>query len=893
VLSISREILGKKEGDASLSLQYHLNDVATVAEFLWDKWLCSETKKEIEAVFPQARSFLLLSCYLHDLGKASTDFQDRLLSGSRNGIDHVTLTNFMLSDYVESFIGKSKGRKLLEDSFLREVLSYHHGILALIHLTQTLSTSEGVKEETFKNQRYIQFSQTCLYIESLLEELNLSKDILTLPRKSIPFYVRDTLSGLLIMSDWLGSTVQLFPYNDLPYEDRKKRALDQLNNLLVNTSIKKFESQETFFSEVFGFEPNALQKSVFSVDVSSKRLVFMEAPTGHGKTEAAITLAYRYCDLTDRGIYIAMPTRATSNALYNRISGFIKKVYNNPEMCKLYHSKADLFFYSKGDDECKEDMDMPSWVLDHFFKYKLTNARKFILGTTDHVLKMCMNVKHFTMHHACLVNHVIVFDEVHSYDDCMFSCLCASLALLAKYKVPVIILSATMPDEKRQQLIEAYGRDMSLCLNAYPKSESIIDDDIVVRVKEKEKNKVVSFDLSLQPEYCPPTEHEKDARAIINKIKSLGSTGYYGVVVNTVDRSQDFYDFFTEEFGKDNVILLHSRMVAEHREAIEKNLISSLGKKGFSKRKEGNYFKVVISTQIVEQSIDIDFDCLFTDLCPMDALVQRVGRLHRHSQNDSYRPRTLKQPFFYVMQAYSKVQKEDGLVSYITDFSNCTDNYANLIYSPYLMLATYAELISLNGKLDTVTETEKVIKGVFNFNADKSLFGKSLMQIHSEYALDKSATEHDTYKDMFIKSEDLKDFKKYLNKNKSFLLETGLNEVKDGEVRDTLPSLEVIMLNKQIDEYGNTTYTSCFDGSVLHTFSKEETDFHTINLPTKIVRKSGGIKALREKLKSMKPERVKLNRSPYLVFEDAELLPLQDTGITLWYDRDKGLMICG
>ena len=891
---ISPNILGKKDGDKVLSLFYHLKDVASVGAFLWDAWLCLEVKEEIERVLPQARSILLLACYLHDLGKSSKSFQDKLFSNERDKnkeVDHVTLTNYMLVDYLEKHTGNNM--TLYRDSLVRELISYHHGIESPI----SLESIEYYKSKT----NYINFDDLCLYIDSVLSKLGLSPESLIIQLKNIPFYVKDILSGLLIMSDWLGSNPEFFPcYKnvDFSYEGRSQYALCKLSKLLNNTFRNDIIISEFSFQYLFGFSPNELQKSVMSVDLSSKRLVFIEAPTGHGKTEAALSLAFRYMKETNRGLYIAMPTRATSNALFYRVENPIKKVYVNTESCKLYHSKADLFFYSNEDSLCndRDSMGLDRRVRDSIFHYKLTNARTFIIGTTDHVLKMCMNVKHFTMHHACLINHVIVFDEVHSYDSRMFSSICASLSFLAKYNVPVIILSATMPSDKRKKLIEAYGRNKSLCLNAFPKDDLTGDDDIVVRVKEKEKSKIVSIDLFLQPEYCSPTDHDKDAIAIINKIKELGLSGYYGIVVNTVDRANKLYDLFIKEFGKDKVSLLHSRMIAKHRSDVEKKIISLLGKQGYDKRKKENYFNIVISTQIVEQSIDIDFDCLFTDLCPMDALIQRLGRLHRHEQNNLFRPSFLKKPICYIMQAYSNTHGNEGLSYHISDFSSFTDDYAKLIYSPYLLCSTYSTLLSLKGNtIDTVMDTEKLIKEVYSNDSKKSLYGVSLDTLYSDYVNDTRIKEKSTYSDMFpIKNKNtprsLKQFKEYLDC--SYLLENGLNEVKDADVRDTLASLEVILVEEDIGENGDIVYRSSYDGSIISSFSKEYTDSLSLNLPTKVIHKCNGKTNLRKLLDETKPECVRLNRSPFLVFKEGSyLLHTEKGNLLLWYDKDKGLLI--
>ena len=906
---IPHDILGKKNKEYSLPLIYHLLDVACVGAYLWDSWLCKEVKEQIEFCLPEARSLLLLACYIHDIGKCSDFFQKQLDGEKVTGWkDHVTVTNSMLAYYL---LEKNTDKyRSLAKSFVRELISYHHGI----------QSTRDTEQKLWDN--FISFDQISSYIDTVLKHLGLTKDCFFTKYTDIPFSIRDILSGLLIMADWIGSNDNIFYYykDHVPnYELRKNSALGDIKNLLGGTEYKQFANHTDFFTSVFGFNPNALQQAVGSVNVEEKKLVFVEAPTGHGKTEAALSLVYRYLNSPscyDRGIYIAMPTCATSNALYYRINNFIQSICINPDFCKLHHSKANLFFYNKNnkvdvDNENNSDEivmeNKRDDLKDSVFKYKLTNARKYIIGTVDHILKMCMNVKHFTMHHACLVNHIIVFDEVHSYDARMFSCLCASLAFLSKYNVPVIILSATMPEDKRQKLMEAYGKDKSLCLNAYPKSEHIIDDPTVIRVGEKENHKYVHFDLSTQTEFHPSDEYEKDANAVINKIKQLGCNGYYGVVVNTVERSQNFSEIFIKEFGKENVILLHSRMTSEHRSKVEKQVLSIVGKdkdtKGVPKdRKSGKYFKVIIATQIVEQSIDIDFDCLFTDLCPMDALVQRVGRLHRHSQNNPYRPEALREEWCFVLQAYSNSDViHNDMVSYCEeklltkdDIKTFIDKYSKLVYDSYLLYSTYSELLSLkDGVMDTITQTEEKVKSVYGDGSSKTLYGVSLKDFYLSYKGKIDAIAEDTYRDMFpilgrAVSHNIEDFRD--NSEECYLYQNGLNEKTDADVRDTRASLEVVLLNKYSDNSG-VCYTSCYDDHTVDVRNWNELEFHTINLPTKVIHKCGGKKELRDKLKNFKPEGSFLNHTEFLVFENETPQTLEGVSVTLWYDKEKGLMV--
>lgn len=913
---------GKRSSDGNtlaeckwtLPVIYHLCDVATVGAYLWDEWISDDVKKTLTDVLPNTRSIFLLACYIHDIGKFSTDFQRTLNVEKSDDIkDHVTLT--------DSFLRISVGHlRDLKSNLVREMVSYHHGI-----------HSDNSIDPVPKNH-YLCFDEVCSFIDDVLAELKLDKSVFLMPRTVLPFHKRIILSGLLIIADWLGSNQRLFhllpndkPVDTTKYEYRQKRARALLRKIFPFCKARKFHHNiEEYFNKVFGenFVPTPLQHAVMKnakLDLNKHRLVFIEAPTGHGKTEAALSLAYRYIaecdDLKNKGIYIAMPTRATSNGLYDRVTDFIHKAFHGIGNLKLYHSKAPLFLSDKvsdkeinktlvsaeqtankvnSHDNGSNNEDLSEYVLDG----KLSHAHKFLLGTVDHVLTMCLNTKHFTMLHTLLMNHVFVFDEVHCYDPIMLSCLRASLTLLSLCDVPVIILSATMPRAKRKALMEAYGIDKSICLNAYPKNEKdkTVDEENVIRVPGgREESKFVTFDLSLQTVYQLPTDHNADAEAIAEKIKELGQRGYYGVIVNTVKRAQDIYETLN---SKDNfqgdVILLHSRFEAEHRNDIEKKVIADLGKQGFPKRNSEDYFKIVISTQIVEQSIDIDFDVMFSDLCPMDALLQRTGRLHRHAQNDAYRPDALKTPTCYVMQAYKTVEddaKREIESSYLKHEANKdnlfyhVDSYSCKIYQPFLLYSTYLELKKFTSNpMNTVAETEVVVNEVYdeNISDEKVLDGESLESSYKEMKRNIESMQGKACETMLKAYTTDEEFKKALDEG--HLLCGGVNDVvKDVVVRDMTDTLEVVVMTRDGEKY-----VSCYNNDVIDVSNVLDMGRHTVALPARIVRKCGGIKELKKILKENRPDDVAEIYTPVIVFENGNSVLLNEK-VLLTYDVELGL----
>lgn len=882
------ELVGKTSinKDATLPVLYHLYDVALVGDFLWKYWFSDEAKKDIESHLPNAHDIFILLCYIHDLGKFSIDFQNQI-KGEKYRHNHIETFSYLLVIYIIKEFGytKKKATDLLENSIVREIVSYHHGI----HSDKPIYVGDVDLDTQFP---YL--DDIIQVIKDILVKCNLTSDIFFLRYTDIIFHVRDELSGLLIDADWIGSNESICSlYKDTleSYEDREKRITRYLFSLFTPCKIKKFNSPESFFSSVFKFPPTELQKSVFSINTKEKKLVFIEAPTGHGKTEAALSLAYKYlsdCEkLNGKGIYLAMPTRATSNAMYDRVCDFINNTFDGKDKLVIHHSKSKLSLNNKEDNkvEFKEIDKIDAWKK-HIFKYKLKNANRFLLGTVDYILPMCMDIKHFPMHHTCLINHVIIFDEVHSYDDVMFSCLRASLAILSKFKVPIIILSATIPNWMRELLIEAYGKDESISLNAYP-DNSGNEDSSMIRVKGNKDKKLVKFDLTLQQEYQSSTDCEKDARAIMNKIKQLGTQGYYGIIVNTVKRAQDLYDIMSSCFGKDNTILLHSRLEFTHREQIEKEIISTLGKCGFSNRKEKNIFKIVISTQIVEQSIDIDFDCIFSDLCPMDALIQRVGRLHRHNQNDEYRPDNLKEPICYVLQAYNI--NTDNVLNNKEELNKCVDYYSSSMYDSFKLYSTYIELLNLKeGYIDTENDTASIINLAYDFSdiENKKLMGISIKEAFYKYRDERHKKENETFRNMLKGSynEGVKWFKLDFEKEANLFC-NGVNACGDNSVRYNIDSLEVVVMKKDVI---SNKYVSCYDGKEIDVSNEIELEKHTLSLSRRVIDKCDGSKVLEEIIKSSNYNTPLNKYIPCLVFDEYNHYHIKE-GVDLYYDKEKGL----
>ena len=232
---------------------------------------------------------------------------------------------------------------------------------------------------------------------------------------------------------------------------------------------------------------------------------------------------------------------------------------------------------------------------------------------------------------------VVIIDEVHAYDAYMSQYLQQALQWMGAYGVGVIMLSATLPATKRKELLESYLKgknrlttlqspcnvEQSLNSSAYPLITYTNDTQI--------KQFAPNFNEAINKSKKVAVHKINDDQLTSTVAKLINPTGVVGVIVNTVARAQKLAKLLATEFGDSMVELLHSGFIAPDRIAKEENLLATIGKSSNTRPRQ----KIIVGTQVIEQSLDIDFDVLISDLAPMDLLLQRLGRVHRHAHQRS------------------------------------------------------------------------------------------------------------------------------------------------------------------------------------------------------------------------------------------------------------------
>jgi CRISPR-associated endonuclease/helicase Cas3 len=444
------------------------------------------------------------------------------------------------------------------------------------------------------------------------------------------------LTGFVTFCDWIGSNTDWFPlhpeqplHDHFTPESAREGAVAALE--LIGWHRREV-SPNIPFQGLFAptsanqFDPRPLQKALIAL-ADQPGLYIVEAPMGMGKTEAALAAAYRrWTEGNERGLYFALPTQLTSNRIHKRVSEFLGHVIEGKSIQTLAHGNAWLSedrvrsFYPANTASGQTDAtEACRWF---------TSSRKPLLapfgtGTIDQALMSCIGAKHSALRLFALSGKVIVIDEAHSYDPYTSALVDQLIRWLLEVGCSVIVLSATLTAKRRREMIEKAGAAEPFpAPSAYPLITKVVGETATHHPIADPEIKETTVHLT----HLPATDLD-----FIEKIARAAEAGACVLIIrNTVASAQQTYCAIKSAISNDRIRigLLHSRFPHFQRQKNEKRWMKRLGKNSRA-RPCGC---VLVATQVVEQSVDIDADLLVTDLAPTDLLLQRLGRLHRHSR---------------------------------------------------------------------------------------------------------------------------------------------------------------------------------------------------------------------------------------------------------------------
>jgi CRISPR-associated endonuclease/helicase Cas3 len=450
-------------------------------------------------------------------------------------------------------------------------------------------------------------------------------------------------AGVTVLADWLGSNTKFFPYRDQPmalqqyWEIAKTYASNALNAAgVLPVSIQPGQSLQDFFSYIK--EPSPLQQWAATVEIAQEPQIFLlEDVTGAGKTEAAMMLAYRLmADGLANGFFIGLPTMATANAMYKRVAGVYRRLFKGDPSLVLAHGHKELVdeFASsvlprdvaEGDaaqlDETASAR-CTAWLADHSKRALLASAG---VGTIDQALLAVLHSKHQSLRLLGLFRKVLIVDEVHACDAYMQGVLEVLLEFHARANGSVILLSATLPIHMKQSMLNAYARGRqrasapALQSQAYPLATRWHDGTPAIMEDALASRANVSRTVEVH--------YESDQGKAYDYVRTALAQGKcVGWICNTVADAMAAYACLATTIPSERITLFHARFALRDRLEKETQVLAYFGEASGHAERKG---RLMIATQVAEQSLDVDFDVLLTDLAPIDRVLQRAGRLHRH-----------------------------------------------------------------------------------------------------------------------------------------------------------------------------------------------------------------------------------------------------------------------
>ena len=676
---------------ANLLLQ-HLLDTAAVAECLWDHYLSDGLRRSLDRIAGGTgggRQLLAFLCGVHDLGKATPAFQAQQPDLAQAVWAAGLQVEGLPPRAARTWRHEVSGAKALLDamtgagwprpqrSWVWPVIAGHHGRFpakAALGVPPSRGPAHG-------DARWHQVRQGV--IGRVVQAVGANGLDALCPEAVPSRSVQLTISGVVIMADWIASQEELFTgvfnLDRVTMPAARDRARAGWAALALDGGWRKLEPgpAESLVDRRFGYPPRPVQATVLDAVQQMPRpgLVVVEAPTGEGKTEAALAAAEILAARSGAsGVFIGMPSQATADQMFRRTREWVAGVSPGRQMALLHGRRrfsrawtemaapsgtdpADVPLDEYGQPEFGHapagvaedgpDPDAATAAAEWFLGAKRGLLAPVVIGTIDQLLFAATRTRHVVLRHAGLSSKVVVLDEIHAADVYMYEFVAHALRWLGQGGVPAVLLSATLSPAQRQRLVDSYlqGATGETDLRAelptagYPAvttCSAAEDTPIHVEVATAETwrpSRRVSVEILAEDPGDP------DGRVAELVAARTRDGGCVLVIRNTVSRAQQTYQRLVDAMD-DDIVLLHSRLVAGDRADRTAHAVEALGPAADARPRR----LTIVATQVAEQSFDIDVDLLITDLAPVDLLIQRIGRLHRHDRPGTARPSALRAP---------------------------------------------------------------------------------------------------------------------------------------------------------------------------------------------------------------------------------------------------------
>lgn len=822
-----------------LPLCMHLHDTADIIRYLVIEWLAASVYAAIDLSRDELIRLAIFLAAIHDIGKATSVFQCKIINAAQEageritaaGLDtstlsdgdkiehkyeHHTFTGAAIIDwFMQKAIPDDKERMGL--LWLPSVIGAHHGrtlpsgtnLEKIMDQEYAMYGGKGKAKGTVDRNEPLFKGVWQIYLNEALEMAGY-QSLRDIPR-NITQPAQILLAALLITADWLASNTAFCPLiaadtllNKNLYPARSTRAISMID-LPKPWQLNDEWRYDDLCSARFDLEqPNAIQTEIqrIAAETQNPGLIILEAPMGMGKTEAALAASEILAErLGERGLAFFLPSQATANCMFRRVTRWTSrfaqwerlsvelahgKAMFNDEFARLVENansvddepdagacdKSEQKGRNSQTDEydASSNADAQSGLMAHtfFLGRKTQLLADFVVGTVDQLLMGALKQKHIMLRHLGLAGKVVVIDEVHAYDSFMNRYLDCMLSWLGAYHTPVILLSATLPGKRRAEMVGAYLRNSKFEEYAALKAERAYP-----LITWTDGGKALSREVDTKTEPRTVKIIRAEDSGIISFLRErMKDGGCAGIIVNTVARAQQMLTLIKAELADYATILDHAQFAMPDRIRREERIVERLGKESTPEKRDR---LIVIGTQVLEQSLDIDFDTLITDLCPMDLLLQRIGRLQRHIWRT--RPASASQPVCMVLG---------------TDL-NALEPGAEFIYGRYMLMKTAC---LLKDEICLPNDISELVQMAYDEKVDEGLAECGELKKEREEYVEEEKGRFMHANTMCIRNAPVK-----LGRRPPDLKMNGLTDPTDlsdayqeAAVRDGVPSLEVLIL---------------------------------------------------------------------------------------------------
>ncbi|WP_170259028.1 CRISPR-associated helicase Cas3' [Oceanicella actignis] len=603
----------------------HMLDVAAVCERLAEPLRIAEGVK---------KALVLLSA-LHDLGKISDSFRAMLRDRRPQAFRHWEITEAFLF-YHDGRIGEALGGSEGARRELYAAAAGHHGRPSQRILSMNRSNTgpggewkrmiDAAGEEALEAAGAAIEIFLGLWPDASLVDLDATA-------KARPLSWR--LNGLLTAADWIGSNALWFP-SCPPCADAQAyldSARERARRAVAASGVATPSPSRT---RLFDFSFRPMQAACAEAELpSGPMLAFIEDETGSGKTEAAMVLAQRMLLAgKGRGLYVALPTMATADSMFRRLRPILPRMFVSAPTLTLAHGRAGLTKEYRdlvlSPERMQDEAGPTEWLRDSRRRALLANVG---IGTIDQALLAAVRARHATLRQYGLSDKILIVDEVHEMGDPYMGVLLETLLRLhAALGGSAILMSATVPRDLRSRLFAAFGGGARPDLDepGYP----------ALTVSGAAPRPVAPAGLARGALKVERLDAPERALGLLESAAREGAAAVW--VRNAVDEAIEAVKALRERGVPAD--LLHARFALCDRKRHEAAILSAFGKD-----RAARPGRVLVATQVVESSLDLDFDVMISDLAPMAALIQRAGRLWRHMDRRPAAARAVARPALHVL----------------------------------------------------------------------------------------------------------------------------------------------------------------------------------------------------------------------------------------------------